>query len=196
MKKLDTKATNKWFFIKDCVIFDIKESDYGDSCAVQGTDDTIPCITVMKEQSGTESRYFLDSLVKNGDKCDTASTPYTFTKTIHGASPEGSATLSEYYRTLVIQAIKLFVKANFKKGYDDIKRLLVVNGIPAWCLSGEGYSAEGFDQVDFTEELFNQLKDKIVWEETTEAARKVAEGYGYGVSNGLYDAISGNIIPA
>lgn len=196
MKKLDTKAANKWFFIKDSVIFDIKASNQGDSCAVQGTGGTIPCITVTKEQDGTESSYFLDSLVKDGDKCDTASTPYVFTKTIHGASPEESVTLSEYYRTLVIQGIKLIVKVNFKKDYDEIKKLLVGNGIPAWCLSGEGYSAEGFDQVDFTEEFFNQIKNEIVWEEATEAAKKVAAGYGYEVSNGLYDAISGNITPA
>lgn len=194
MKKLDTKAAKRWYFIKDSVIFDIKASNQGDSCAVQGTDGTIPSIKVTKNSG--ETLFYLDSLVKDGDKCDTASTPYVFTKTIHGASPEESVTLSEYYRTLVIQGIKLIVKVNFKKDYDEIKKLLVGNGIPAWCLSGEGYSAEGFDQVDFTEEFFNQIKNEIVWEEATEAAKKVAAGYGYEVSDGLYDAISGNITPA
>lgn len=196
MKKLDTKAANKWFFIKDNVIFDIKTSNQGDSCAVQGTDGTIPSIKVTKNSGETETSYFLDSLVKDGDKCDTASTPYTFTKTIHGARPEESVTLSEYYRTLVIQGIKLIIKVNFKKDYDKVKNLLVINGIPAWCLVGKKYTVEDFEQVDFTEEFFNQIKDEIVWEEATEAARKVAAGYGYEASNGLYDAISDNITPA
>lgn len=180
MKQLSKYFINQAYFVKEEVIYDIKRGYSGeDSCAKKAEDikEKLPSIEVTNNENGESVVYYLDSFIVDGDKFDDSA----FKKTVHNEDSETEITFQEYYGNLVQKEILELVKTYFSKTFTWFAENLVGLGIPAYALKNNGFtvSDEGFEQIDFNEDYFNEVKAEVVKEEIRRKAHEVLDAYKY-----------------
>ena len=179
MKQLSKYFINQTYFVKKEVIYDIKRGYSGeDSCAKKAEDisEKLPSIEVKNNETNETVVYYLDSFIVDGDKFDGS----LFKKTVHD-DDETEITFQEYYGNLIEAEISDLVKTYFSKNFSWFKDNLVGLGIPAYALKNNGFSVsgEGFEQIDFNEDYFNEVKAEVVKEEIRRKANEVLDTYKY-----------------
>jgi len=182
MKNLSNVLKDKYYYLKNGVVYDIL-STKNDDCGRLGvsgdsiTSDEvkIPYITVKKDGEEDEYYLFLDTYIEIGDTYGTE-----FKKTSCG---ETDKSLSAYYYDECVKEIKRQIRINptaeFKL-FNDVKTLL---GIPPFMIKDNGYTITGATQIDFTEDNFNAYKKAVVEEEALTAANNKANEYNYNATD-------------
>ena len=188
MKTLSASYISQFYYVKTGIIFNIKEYDDGDPCAIDSNSisGNIPSITVTNTgvtPSKTEKLY-LDVYIEDGDTYSSNA----FKKTIHklsgGETPaETSKTFQAYYEDLCEKEIENGILTNIDKDYDWFKRNLYALGVPKFMIKGKGYTVTGVSQIDFTKAYLTAKKNKVVQEEVQNAANKRAAVFDYKVTN-------------
>lgn len=206
MITLKNESTKQYYFVKDNVIFNISSTNSsGDKCAheVGGgvNDESLPSINVKLIQ-GTKVKsdddYYLDVLISDGDKCKemVGDEIKSFEKTDH--KTESGITFCEYYISLCEEQIKETIINNKNKDYSYYSEHLNELGIPEWMFKNSNESdtyykvsssetSEEIEGIDFTEELYDSLKEKGVIELSLKAANDKAKTFNYIVKNTTLD---------
>jgi hypothetical protein len=164
---------DKYYFVKNGVIFDMSYNNSGDTCAILASDikDDLPKIRV--QSGGTTYTYYLDCYISRGDTYDSNS---GFTKTIHGEVNNGeepSLSFTDYFLSLCEEQIKDSVSNYTDKEYEDLKDRPDLLGIPKYILSGNSsdYSVSGengtkigigFIKDDFTKYKKEGIAKKVI----------------------------------
>ncbi len=185
MKTLSTKKIDRWYYVKDGILFKMGYiADKDDKCVI--VNPPIPRLRVSSLSSGEEITYYLDSLMECGDKYvqPSAEIKSSFVKTLHGKTAESEMGFDAYYKLLCEDEIKKNIQVNYNKDYEwfneDISRL----GVPDYMISGHGWTVIGSNiQINFTEEYFNTTKHEIAEKEAYTAAENMAKIYGYQLKN-------------
>ena len=177
MKALSNELKEKYYYLKNSVVYDIL-STKNDDCGKLGvsaitdanTQVSIPYITVKK---GNETPYnlFLDSYIEIGDTYDTE-----FKKTSCG---DNDKTLAAYYYDECVKEIKRQIRINPTVEYALFNSVKTLLGIPPFMIKNNGYTITGATQIDFTEANFNTYKKAVVEEEALKVANAKANEYNY-----------------
>lgn len=172
MKKLNGSVSEKYAYVKNGVIFDIKTYDNGDSCAVKMSVDNVDSITVDR------NKLYLDSYIENGD----AYADGKFKKRIHSedANEEIVVTLTEYYKMDCEADIASALVEQYYNTYGDFTNNLSMLGVPEYMIvqGGSTVTPESV-QVNFTESYYNDTKLNEVKKRVLQAAKDTANHYGY-----------------
>ena len=174
MKDLNKKVIEKYAYVKNGVIFEIKSYDNGDACAVAINDETTPYVTV------NNAKLYFNDYIEDGD---TYTISNGFKKTIHSENEEldKEVTYQNYYRTLCEEVIANTIISNYSLEYSDFVSDLSCFGIPTWMFVQDPNhsTVEGIDKIDFTETYYNSLKEDKIKDLIFESASNTANKYGY-----------------
>lgn len=180
MKNLSTELKDKYYYLKNGVVYDILSTKIDDcgKLGVSGDSPTadevkIPYITVKK---GNETPYylFLDPYIEAGDTYD--SETKAFKKSSCG---ESDKTLGTYYNEECVREIKNQIRVNQTADYALFNSVKTMLGIPPYMIKNNGYTITGSTQIDFTEANFDTYKSAVVKEEALNAANAKANEYNY-----------------
>jgi hypothetical protein len=175
MKSLNTSIGEKYAYVKNGVIFKVANYDDGDSCAIQITTDNCPSFSATL--NGNTKTYYLDNYIEVGDIYEEGS----FKKTIHegDASAETNMTLQEFYVKECNDTIGEAIIKQYTMDYNAFINNLSALGVPDFMVKQGGYTTEGIDQIDFTEDYYNESKLNEVKKLAWKAASDVANKYNY-----------------
>ena len=179
MRNLSDKLLEKYYYISNNTVYDVKYGNKGD-CAKKGvsaitdaqTQVLIPCITVKK--GNKTEKLFLDNLIDIGDTYDSSTSKFTKNQCKYSGK-----TLSEFYESECEDVIKEKIESNPSRTYalfNDVKSSL---GIPLYMIKGAGYTITGATPIEFTEEYFDGLKKDVVEKQMKLVAEAKANEYGY-----------------
>ena len=196
--KLSTKPLDRNYFVNNNVIYEIKSYEItSDEHAIHvgkdSNEEKIPKIKVTKtfDDSGDEKIYYLDSLVEDGDKLNINATAQSFKKTNHIFSPEDEEDFFTYYTKMCKYVIGQKLADLKDYPYEYFVENKVNFSIPAFMIDYNGYTLEVADggdfdyavPIQFTEDLYNKLKDEAIQQRILEAAKKEASKYKYKVNS-------------
>ena len=174
MISLNKTVTKKFAYVKNDVIFGIKATDNGDACVVSIDDETVPYITV-----GEDKQYF-DSYIEVGDIYTSGD---GFKKTVHSTNgePDEEMTFPDYYRMICEEEIAKTIINYYTYNYDDFASKLSRLNIPVWMLEQDPAKTkvDGVEKINFTEEYYNESKEKSIKKLALESASKTTNRYGY-----------------
>lgn len=197
MKDLTSRTVSeRYAFVKNGVIF--KFAAYNkdnDKCAVKIDKESSPYFTVQEktkennEDKTKEVKLYLDSYLVVGDLYASG----TFKKVIHGEEDE-EKTLPEYFEYLCEKQLEesIFEKYDkdyeaFLKSYDDVPDYMVKQTTS----TGYGITAvTGIEQINLTEEKFNEIKENKVKEAVLNSANSTAKIYGYKATDVTIEKLS------
>ena len=183
MKNLNKIVTEKYAYIKNGVIFDVMSTKYPDSCAMEISSANAPYITVGEgDTNQTNVNYYFDAYIEDGD---TYTPTNGFMKSVHAEkqADEKSITFQEYYRELCLEQITDTIINNYTLDYAYYRDNLGEFGIPLFMFAQDLRPVTGIDKINFTEDLYNSLKQQRIKELSLEAAEKVANKYNYHVTD-------------
>lgn len=192
MINLLKETTKRYYFVKDKVIFDIKSVYNGnDSCAIKlggDNNDILPSIKVTDVADGLETEYFLDVFITDGDIFNGSGSTPTFLKTVHVQPEEAKIPFCDYYKQLCEEQLKSSVLNYYNLDYSWFKENIEKLGIPAWMVKDKGYTVTSkdnpnFEQINFTEDYLDSIKEESVKEAAFNAANNVTKKYGYKVTD-------------
>lgn len=198
---LNKAISSKYYFVQDDVIFNISSSNpSNDDCAVyiskDKNADIVPKLVVTYKQKSTPDTYYFDNHIEDGDKLVSKT---TFKKVSHIPTMEHGKEYSsffEYYTDVCKYVISNSITSNYSRTYEYINENKNVLGIPMWMFKDEDitleYNGTKVEGIDFTEELYNELKDTMVKHLIREAAEKTAMKYEYEVKTLEAQKKSGN----
>jgi hypothetical protein len=109
-----------------------------------------------------------------------------FKKTIH-ESPERIVTYQDYYHALCEEQIANAIIDNYTYTYDNFLADICRLGVPEFMLKINGqtcYEVQKIEQIDFTEEYYNEVKRRKVRQLALNGARNIANMYGFNVKIG------------
>ena len=184
MVQLTNRVKEKYVFVKNGVIFKIlTDSNNRDECAVKLTPENVPHIIVNDQEM------YLDSLIEVGDVYSEES---GFKKSVHCQGDETEMTFQEYYHDIceerlasMIASRALYYETN--KGFKEY--LKWIKDFPLYMIKSMGYNVDEIDQIDLTDEKYNQLKVDEVKKMVLEAAQNMAHKYGYEVTTQSIDIV-------
>ena len=194
MKNLSTELKDKYYYLKNGVVYDILSTKI-DDCGKLGVSGDSPTadevkIPHIKVKKGNETPYylFLDPYIEAGDTYD--SETKAFKKSSCG---ESDKTLGVFYNEECVREIKNQIRVNPTASYElfnDVKTML---GIPPYMISGNSYSITGSTQINFTEAKFDEYKGAVVEEEALKAANAKANEYNYKATSVTVEKLVGHI---
>lgn len=104
-------------------------------------------------------------------------------QTLGAANNETTQELGAYFNELCVEAVKEAVMQNYLYTYEDFLENPKKLGIPLYMISSQGYTLEagnsGVEQIEFTREFYNSIKEEGVRERCYKAAQDTAKKYGY-----------------
>lgn len=177
-----TTVTKKYAYIKNEVIFDIKNNDNGDVCVKEINNITSPQFVAISSK-GVSTTYYFSNFIENGDTYDGTK----FMKTIHNYDGEeeisaDSKTFSEYFESLCEDEIANVIINNYTLSYTNFVEKPEKLGVPRYMLklhNSDDYTLEGIHAIDFTEEYYNNAKANKVKELIFNCGKSTANQYGY-----------------
>jgi len=204
MRQLNTKPIYRTYYVNGGIIYDIKNSiqPVTDTHAIiYNENSSYPYIWIRdKRGQGSETYYYLDSLITDGDKLSNGA----FSKVCHEIEGEPDKTPFEYYKYLCERQIASAItdtvlSKDYKYYYDPengINRLSLL-GVPEYMflqnydaiIDGSGFRiSDGREAklvhktdgllIDFTEAKYNSLLNEEILRRAKDAANKVANKYG------------------
>ena len=223
MIQLNTYPIYRTYYVNNETIYDISydTQPVTDTHAiVYGKNSSYPYIWIRdKRGQGSETYYYLDSLITDGDKLKKNAQEETenataFSKVCHEISGEPEKTPFDYFRYLCerqIAAVITDTKSNGYKYYYDpengINRLSFL-GVPEYMflqnydaiINGSGFRiSDGHEAklvhktdgllIDFTEAKYNTLLNEEILRRAKDAANKVANEYGKKVKTLTLEAL-------
>ena len=186
MEQLKKNYLKQYYYVNNGVIFNVKDYDDGDDCAIYAEDisNDIPYIIITGQEPAGETptpyKLYLDIYIMDGDTYS----GNVFKKKIHpDENSTNYVTFQEYYKTLCEKELYLSTLRYFDKDFNWFNENLYLLGIPMYMFAGQGYTVAGISQINFNESYLNTLKNKVAKEETTKAAQKTAKSFGYKVTS-------------
>lgn len=210
MKQLNTKPIYRTYYVKNNIIFDIKNSTQpvSDTCAViYDETKTFPSLWYTSKKDDEIYKYYLDSLITDGDKLTVitaqgGSKSTAFTKDCHEITGEPEKTPFDYFKYLCEQQISTVIadsapKYGYKYYYDSANNINRLDklGVPVYMFK-QNYSnlitdntfkaTNGSSTIDvtesnlinFTEAKYNSLLEAEILRRAKEAANSVVKKYG------------------
>lgn len=167
MKGLDKKIDNIYCHINSGIIYRI---DSNNSCdAIKISEDNCPRIVVDGELLWLY-RYIMEG--------DTYSSGFS-----HYICDGEDITINKYYRDECIREIKKVIGNNIGVSYRGVIDLLDKYGFPDWMLVGYRGNVEGIEQIDLSEEYYNELRGEVIEDMIYKAAEEKANRYGFRIKN-------------
>ena len=173
MEALNSSVKGKVAYVKNDVIFSVKNYNDGDSCAVKMTEDNVPFITVDGK------KLYFENYIKVGDTYSNGK----FKKVIHSSEKESEKTFQVYYKGLCEEEIAKSIINQYYRDYEDFSKNLGFLGVPSYMFKQSEVKAEGVELINFTEAYYDEVKQNEVEKLALQAAKDKAKKYGYKVLN-------------
>ena len=177
MEALNSSVKGKVAYVKNDVIFSVKNYNDGDSCAVKMTEDNVPFITVDGK------KLYFENYIKVGDTYSNGK----FKKVIHSSENESEKTFQVYYKELCEEEIAKSIINQYYRDYEDFSKNLGFLGVPSYMFKQSEVKAqmedEEVERIDFTEAYYDKVKQNEVEKLALQAAKDKAKKYGYKVLN-------------
>lgn len=191
MKQLSTKPLYRTYYVNDNVIYNIANgtSSVTDSHAIiYNENSSFPYIQYNGQDK--EERYYLDSLIVDGDKLNDGA----FIKTCHECSPETELSPYDYFKYLceeqIMTVIYNYPERLYSYYYDEEKNVnrikefvvplymikqtvnTVVHGRPIRICDGKNVTGiiQFENLIDLTEEKYNEMREVAILKKATQAA--------------------------
>jgi hypothetical protein len=184
MIALTISVAERYAYVKENVIYDIRfsKSDNNDICIRTIDTNSTPYIIV----NGV--KYYFINYISDGDMYfpNQEDGFKSFKKTIHG-NLDKTVTYQDYYYALCEEQIANAIVSNYTYTYDDFVADICKLGVPEFMIKINGqtcYEVQKIEQIDFTEEYYNEVKKRKVREMALDAAQKIANMYGFDVKVG------------
>jgi len=184
MVNLSTNPMNRYYFVKDKVIFKIDSTNQdGDICGSKHTEE-LPKLGLKKQDTSSETdtpTYYLDQLIQCGDLFEEGA----FKHVNHGDDSEEEILFDAYFKNVCEDEIKMnAVKKNLT--FTDVKKNPSKLGVPLWMLTVDSeqvdpkYKVDDI-QINITQDSFDTYKREGLVEIATEQANNFLKQYGYKV---------------
>lgn len=177
MEALNSSVKGKVAYVKNDVIFSVKNYNDGDSCAVKMTEDNVPFITVDGK------KLYFENYIKVGDTYSNGK----FKKVIHSSEKESEKTFQVYYKGLCEEEIAKSIINQYYRDYEDFSKNLGFLGVPSYMFKQSEVKAQMEDEevelIDFTKAYYDKVKQNEVEKLALQAAKDKAKKYGYKVLN-------------
>lgn len=200
MKQLNTKPIYRTYYVNGGIIYEIKNSTQPVSdthAIIYDETKTFPSLWYTSKKDDEIYKYYLDSLITDGDKLSSGA----FTKLCHECSPEADKTPFEYFKYLCEKQISTVIgdsapKYGYKYYYDPANKINRLDklGVPVYMFKQNyetlitdntfkatngkaNVSIAASDLIDFTEAKYNSLLSDEILRRAKEAANSVAKKY-------------------
>lgn len=197
LPELPESIDNRYYFVKNKVIYKIGNTDNDDNCAIKLTSGNCPYITVSYNGEQNETKKWLYNLIEVGDTYDNEN---GFKKTVHNSSEEDEPEqeIALYYLELCEKEMASII-SNYKS-YQDF-HLQAINDFldfPDFMYrkddkdggTHENATVSGVDQILINKEYYNEKMCVEVERLSKEKANEVANQYGYKVNSIEIEKIS------
>jgi len=197
MKQLKTDPIYRTYYVNSNIIYEIKNSIAPTSdthAVIYKKGSSFPLITFSNKKTEIVYKYYLDSLIEDGDKLNGG----VFTKVCHEFTGEPEKTPFEYFKSLCEKQIASIItdssnNRDYSFYYDpdnNINRLSLL-GVPEYMFAQNYDDYGAFKEsdgktttdvtksklIDFTQATYNQLLSDEIYNRTLKAANDVAYQY-------------------
>ena len=184
MEALNTSLGEVYFYIKNGLIFDIKNYDNGDECAKKGVssitnsdkDVAVPFFKVTETESQEITNYFLTNFITDGDSYSDGS----FYK--HNDESQNAISIYKYFEKRCEETVKAAIKNYPQEELNFFKKNKNVLNIPPFMIKDNGYTVSSEVSQINLDTKFNTWKKEVVQQEAWNAANNRANSFNYKVT--------------